>query len=58
MTLTGALPDETVAPVKAALAAAYARAVPAGPVLIDRVAIFRQESRASRFVLLDSIPFG
>lgn len=58
MTLTSALPDETVAPVKAALAAAYARAVPAGPVLIDRVAIFRQENRASRFVLLDSIPFG
>lgn len=58
MTLTGALPDEEVAPVKAALAAAYARAVPAGPVLIDRVAIFRQASRASRFVLLDTIPLG
>lgn len=58
MTLTGALPDENVAPVRTALAAAYAQAVPAGPVLIDRLAIFRQESRAGRFLLLDTIPLG
>jgi putative phosphonate metabolism protein len=58
MTLTGALPDEEVAPVKAALAPAYAQAVPAGPALVDRVAIFKQENRAGRFVLLDSIPLG
>jgi putative phosphonate metabolism protein len=58
MTLTGSLPDEQVAPVKAALTEAHAQAVPAGPVQIDRVAIFRQASRSSRFVLLDSIPLG
>lgn len=58
MTLTGSLPDGEVAPVKTALTQAYAQAVPAGPVLIDRVAIFKQESRNSRFVLLDSIPLG
>jgi len=58
MTLTGSLPDGELAPVKTALAQAYAQALPAGPVQIDRVAIFKQESRASRFVLLDSIPLG
>ena len=58
MTLTGSLPDEHVAPVKAALTKAHAQAVPAGPALIDRVAIFKQESRSSRFVLLDNIPLG
>lgn len=58
MTLTGSLPDGEVAPIKAALTQAHAQAVPAGPVLIDQVAIFKQESRTSRFVLLDSIPLG
>ncbi|WP_186418557.1 DUF1045 domain-containing protein [Bosea sp. CS1GBMeth4] len=58
MTLTGSLPDREVAPVRTALAEAYAQAVPPGPALIDRVAIFRQASRSSRFVLLDTIPFG
>jgi putative phosphonate metabolism protein len=58
MTLTGSLPDEQVAPVKAALTTAYAQAVPASAALIDRVAIFKQASRSSRFVLLDSIPLG
>ncbi|WID94199.1 DUF1045 domain-containing protein [Bosea vestrisii] len=58
MTLTGSLPDEQVAPVKAALAQAYAQAVPSGPVRIDRVAIFKQESRSRRFLLLDNIPLG
>jgi putative phosphonate metabolism protein len=58
MTLTGSLPDGEVAPIKAALTQAHAQTVPAGPVLIDRVAIFKQESRTSRFVLLDSIPLG
>ncbi|CAN7454774.1 DUF1045 domain-containing protein [Bosea sp. LjRoot90] len=58
MTLTGSLPDAQVAPIKAALVQAHAQAVPAGPVLIDQVAIFKQESRTSRFVLLDSIPLG
>lgn len=58
MTLTGSLPDGEVAPVKAALTQAHAQAVPAGPMLIDRVAIFKQASRSSCFVLLDSIPLG
>lgn len=58
MTLTGSLPDAELAPVKTALAQAYAQALPTGPVQIDRVAIFKQESRDSRFVLLDSIPLG
>lgn len=58
MTLTGSLPDGEVAPVKAALALAYAQALPAGPVQIDRIAIFKQASRGSRFVLLDTIPLG
>jgi len=58
MTLTGSLPDGEVAPVKAALIKAHAQALPAGPVLIDRVAIFKQQSRSSRFVLLDNIPLG
>ncbi len=54
MTLTGALPPAAVGPVKAALALAYAQAVPAGPVAIDRIALFRQDSREGRFGLLDS----
>ncbi len=58
MTLTGALPEELVPPVKAALRDAYAQAVPAEPVLLDRIAIFRQDNRASRFVLLDSMMLG
>ena len=58
MTLTGSLPDGEVAQVRAALAQAYAQALPAGPVQIDRVAIFKQVSRSSRFVLLDNIPLG
>jgi putative phosphonate metabolism protein len=58
MTLTGSLPEDGVAPVRAALTEAYAQAVPVGPVLIDRVAIFKQASRSSRFVLLDNIPLG
>lgn len=58
MTLTGSLPDEQIARVKAALTQAYSQALPAGPVQIDRVAIFKQESRSSRFVLLDNIPLG
>jgi putative phosphonate metabolism protein len=58
MTLTGSLPEEQVVPAKAALATAYTQAVPASPVLIDHIAIFKQESRSSRFVLLDNIPLG
>lgn len=58
MTLTGSLPDGQVAPVRDALALAYTEAVPAGPVLIDRIAIFRQERRDARFTLIDSVLLG
>lgn len=55
MTLSGSLPAEQVAPVKDALALAYAQEVPRTPVLIDRIALFKQDTRKSRFRLLDSI---
>lgn len=55
MTLTGSLPRDRVMAVKQVLAEAYARAVPAGPVAIDRIALFRQEMRDSRFRLLESV---
>jgi hypothetical protein len=58
MTLTGSLPIEHGTPTRNALADAYAQAVPAGPVAIDRIALFRQESRDSRFRLLDSFPLA
>lgn len=58
MTLTGALPAEQVAPIRAALAKAFEAAVPAGPVAIDRIALFRQETRQSRFRLLDGVALG
>ncbi len=58
MTLTGSLPGEQAAPVKQALETAHATAVPAGPVRIDRFALFRQDDRAGRFRLLDSYAFG
>jgi len=54
MTLTGSLPHEKVAPVKQALAQTYAEKIEAKPVAIDRIALFKQESRNSRFRLLDS----
>jgi putative phosphonate metabolism protein len=56
MTLTGSLPPEQVAPVKDALALAYAQAVPGEtPFAIDRIGLFKQETRKSRFRLLDSV---
>lgn len=54
MTLTGSLPETRVEPARAALARAYEAAVPAGPVAIDRFAIFRQQTRDSRFALVDA----
>lgn len=54
MTLTGSLPDGKIAPVKQALAQIHAEKVPATPVAVDRIALFKQESRDSRFRLLDS----
>ncbi len=58
MTLTGSLPSEQTGPVKQALEVAYAAALPAGPVRIDRFALFKQDERAGRFRLLDSYAFG
>jgi putative phosphonate metabolism protein len=58
MTLTGSLPSGQVEPVKQALEAASAAALPAGPVRLDRFALFKQAERAGRFRLLDSYPFG
>ncbi|MCT4474153.1 DUF1045 domain-containing protein [Bosea spartocytisi] len=57
MTLTGSLPPEKTAPVKSALKDAYAAAV-AGPVALDRFALFRQDHRDARFRLLDSYRLG
>jgi 2'-5' RNA ligase len=54
MTLTGSLPDEQVGPIGQALETAAAEALPAGPVRLDRFALFRQDDRRSRFRLLDS----
>lgn len=58
MTLTGSLPPDIVAGTAAALAAAYAAAVPVQPAAIDRIALFRQPDRESRFHLLDSFALG
>ncbi|OYW99801.1 MAG: hypothetical protein B7Z14_10845, partial [Bosea sp. 32-68-6] len=58
MTLTGALPPDEAPAVAAALAEAYARAVPAGPVAIDRLALFRQDDRTGRFRIIDAFPLG
>ena len=58
MTLTGALPRDEVPAIAAALTAAHAKAVPAGPVAIDRLVLFRQDDRAGRFRVIDSFPFG
>ncbi|HEV7258106.1 MAG TPA: DUF1045 domain-containing protein [Bosea sp. (in: a-proteobacteria)] len=58
MTLTGSLQPEVVGQIKSALVRAHAEAVPAGPVAIDRMALFRQDDRASRFRLLDSFVLG
>lgn len=56
MTLSGSLPPEEVATVKSALAQAYAELVPPpAAVKIDRIALFRQDTRESRFKLLDSM---
>lgn len=58
MTLTGSLPQDNVAAIAAALSASHAEAVPAAPVAIDRLTLFRQESRESRFRLIDSFVLG
>ena len=58
MTLTGSLPPERVTPVRQALEAAHAAAIPAEPVRLDRFALFRQDNRDSRFRLVDSYRLG
>lgn len=58
MTLSSSLPQDAVAGTAAALAGAYAAAVPARPVAIDRLALFRQDSRESRFRVIDSFVLG
>lgn len=58
MTLTGSLPQDAVAGTAAALAAAYAVAVPAESFAIDRLALFKQPDREGRFHLLDSFVLG
>ena len=58
MTLTGSLPQDAVSGTATALAKAYAAAVPTEPAAIDRLALFRQDSRESRFHLLDSFVLG
>ena len=58
MTLTGALPPERVEPIRQALESAYADAVPPDPVTIDRIALYRQDDRASRFRLIESHRLG
>lgn len=58
MTLTGALPPDEAPAVARALTEAHARAVPAGPVAIDRLALFRQDDRAGRFRIIDAFPLG
>jgi putative phosphonate metabolism protein len=58
MTLTGSLPQDDVAGAVTALSGAYAAAVPLTPAVVDRLALFRQDSRESRFHLLDSFTLG
>lgn len=58
MTLTGSLPHDDVAGTAAALSGGYVAAVPVAPVAIDRLALFKQDDRQSRFRLLDSFTLG
>jgi putative phosphonate metabolism protein len=56
MTLTGPIGDATVrANCLAALSEAYARFVPAAPVSIDAMAIYRQERRDARFRIIQRV---
>jgi putative phosphonate metabolism protein len=53
MTLTGALPDDLRLSVVDVLAARHAAAAP-GPLLVDRIVLFGQETRDSRFRIVAS----
>lgn len=57
MTLTGPIDDAAErARIREALAAAYATAVTAGPVVIDALALFRQDRRDDRFRIVAHCP--
>lgn len=58
MTLTGAMPPDQITAIAAALTATHAQAVPAGPVAIDRLVLFRQNDRAGRFRIIDAFPLS
>lgn len=59
MTLTGPVTDGARREaVRAALAARYLSTVPPGPLVIDRLAIFEQPSRDSRFRIIEAVPLG
>lgn len=54
MTLTGPIADEALrAAIRERLAEAYAEAVPAGPVMIDDLAVYAQDLREARFRIID-----
>jgi hypothetical protein len=58
MTLTGALDEALRAPVLAKLAALFHDHVGAGPVLVDSVALFRQERREAPFKIIRRAPLS
>jgi putative phosphonate metabolism protein len=56
MTLTGRLPEERREPIRAMLDEAYTRLPPGFPT--DAIAVFRQDSRESRFRMIARLPFS
>lgn len=58
MTLSGSLPADRVRPVADAIGAAYAEAVPTGPVDIDALTVFEQPEPGARFRITERIPLG
>lgn len=58
MTLTGSLSHDDVAITTTALAQAYDAAILTEPVAIDRIALFKQDDRDSRFRVLSSFTLG
>lgn len=58
MTLTGRVPRQDVARTEAALALAYAEHVPPGDVLVDALALCRQEGPGERFRIVGRAALG
>lgn len=58
MTLTGALEEAQRAPVLAALAGLFRDHVGAGPVMVETVALFRQERRDTAFEIIRRVPLS